>query len=385
MVRVGLIGFGMAGQAFHAPVIRGVPGMELACILERKGTRAREKYPEVRVARTIEELLAEKEIQLCVIATPNDSHYELARACLLAGRDVVVDKPFAPTLAESEELVRLAAERGRLITVYQDRRWDGDFGTVKKIVQSGRLGTIVEYECRFDRFRPEPKANAWRERAGQPGAGVLFDLGPHVIDQALVLFGEPRAITASAFCERETSRVDDSFDVCLEYPALRAMGRARIIAFAPGPHFLLHGTKGSFVKYGMDPQEARLRGENFPQGTDWGADWGEEAEALWGTLSMVGEPSVKIKTERGDYRGFYANVRDAIEKKAALDVTPEQALRTMRAVMLAHKSSRERCRRAGSVICKLSGSGPFSDLQDRDNQGSIFLRPNLQSAAQHQF
>jgi scyllo-inositol 2-dehydrogenase (NADP+) len=342
MVRVGLIGFGLAGQAFHAPVIRGVRGMELACILERRGTRAREKYPEVRVARTLDELLADKEIQLCVIATPNDSHFDLTRDCLMAGRDVVVDKPFAPTLRESEELVRLAADRGRLITVYQDRRWDGDFGTVKKIVASEKLGTVVEYECRYDRFRLEPKANAWRESADQPGAGVLFDLGPHVIDQALVLFGVPRAITASAFCERETSRVDDSFDVCLEYPTLRAMGRARIIAFAPGPHFLIHGTKGSFVKYGMDPQEARLRGEDFPQGLDWGPDWGVEDEQCWGTLSLVGEPSVRVKTERGDYRGFYANVRDAIEKQATLDVTPEQALRTMRAVMLAHKSSRER-------------------------------------------
>jgi scyllo-inositol 2-dehydrogenase (NADP+) len=342
MVRVGLIGFGMAGQAFHAPVIRGVAGMELACILERRGTRAQDKYPEVRVARTLDELLVDKQIHLCVIATPNDSHFELARACLLAGRDVVVDKPFAPTLAEAVELVRLAAQHGRLITVYQDRRWDGDFGTVKQLVQSGRLGTIAEYECRYDRFRPEPKPNAWREKADQPGAGVLFDLGPHVIDQALVLFGEPRAITASAFCERQTSQVDDSFDVCLQYPSLRAMLRARIIAYAPGPHFLIHGTKGSFVKYGMDPQEARLRAGEYPQGIDWGADWGEEPEELWGTLSLVGEPAVRLKTERGDYRGFYANVRDAIENKAPLEVTPKQALRTMRAVILAHKSSRER-------------------------------------------
>ncbi len=342
MVKVGLFGFGMAGQAFHAPVIRGVPGMELVCILERKGTRAQEKYPGVRVARSPEELLSDKSIQLCVIATPNDSHFALAKACLVADRDVVVDKPFAPTLREAEDLVSLAAQRGRLVTVYQDRRWDGDFGTVKKLVASGRLGKIVEYECRYDRFRPEPKPNAWREKAGQAAAGVLFDLGPHVIDQALVLFGEPRAITASAFCERETSQVDDSFDVVLEYPGLRAMGRARIIAYAPGPHFLIHGTNGSFVKYGMDPQEARLRGENCPQGLDWGSDWGEEPEDLGGTLSLVGEPSVKVKTERGDYRGFYANVRDAIEGKASLDVTPEQALRTMRAVILAHKSSREK-------------------------------------------
>jgi scyllo-inositol 2-dehydrogenase (NADP+) len=342
MVKVGLIGFGMAGQAFHAPVIRGVQGMELVCILERRGTRAQEKYPDVRVARNIDELLADKEIQLCVVATPNDSHFEYARTCLLAGRDVVVDKPFAPTLDESEQLVRLAAERGRLITVYQDRRWDGDFSTIKKIVQSGKLGSVVEYECRYDRYRPDPKPNAWREKADQPASGVLFDLGPHVIDQALVLFGEPQSITASAFCQRETSQVDDSFDVCLQYPHLRAMGRARILAYAPGPHFLIHGTKGTFVKYGMDPQEARLRADNYPQGTDWGADWGEEPEEQWGTLRVAGEKPEKIKTDRGDYRGFYANVRDAIEKKTSLDVTPEQALRTMRAVILAHKSSRER-------------------------------------------
>jgi scyllo-inositol 2-dehydrogenase (NADP+) len=343
MVRVGLIGFGLAGQAFHAPVIAGVEGMELACILERRGTLAQEKYPDVKVARTLEELLSDKTIQLCVIATPNDSHFDLARACLLADRDVVVDKPFAPTFRESEELVRLADKRGRIITVYQDRRWDGDFGTVKKIVQSGRLGKVMEYEARFDRFRLEQKNNAWRERAGQPGAGVLFDLGPHVIDQALVLFGEPSAITASAFCQRETSSVDDAFDVCLEYASgLRAMARARIIAYAPGPHFLLHGTGGSFVKYGMDPQEDRLRSGKFLPGKDWGVDWGVEDEQWWGTLSLVSQPSVKVETERGDYRGFYANVRDAIEKKASLEVTPEQALRTMRAVMLAHKSSKER-------------------------------------------
>jgi predicted dehydrogenase len=342
MVKVGLIGFGLAGQAFHAPVVRGVPGMELACILERHGTKAQEKYANVRVARTLEELLADKDIRLCVIATPNDSHYDYAKACLLAGRDVVVDKPFAPTLRECEKLVQLAKDRGRLITVYQDRRWDGDFATIKQMVQSDRLGKIVEYECRYDRFRLEPKPNAWRERPGQAAAGVLWDLGPHVIDQALILFGEPQSITASAFCQRGSSQVDDSFDVCFEYPHLRAFLRARIIAFAPGPHFLMHGTEGSFVKYGMDPQEARLRGENFPDGTDWGSDWGVDPEELWGTLSLVGEPSVKVKTDRGDYRGFYANVRDAIEQKASLDVTPEQALRTMRAVILAHKSSREK-------------------------------------------
>lgn len=341
MVRVGLIGFGLAGQSFHAPVIRGVKGMELACILERHGNKAKEKYPEVRVSRRLDEMLSDKTIRLCVVATPNDSHFSYTKACLEADRDVVVDKPFTPTLAEAEQLVRLAADRGRLITVYQDRRWDGAFHTVRKLLQSGAVGAVAEYESRFDRFRLESKPSAWRERAESAAPGVLWDLGPHLIDGALVLFGEPESIWASAFCQRADSKVDDSFDVHMEYPRLRATLRARSIAYAPGPHLLIHGTEGSFIKYGMDPQEEILRSEKCPDGPDWGADWGEEPEQRWGTLTRVGEGPRKVKTERGDYRGFYANVRDAMEKGAPLDVTPAQALRTMRAVLLAHRSSRE--------------------------------------------
>lgn len=341
MVRVGLIGFGLAGQAFHAPMIRGVERMELGCVLERHTSLAQQRYPEVRIARTLDEMLSDKSINLCVVATPNDTHYSYTKACLEAGRDVVVDKPFTPTMAEAEELVRLAADRGRLITVYQDRRWDGAFRTVKKLVAAGTLGTVMEYEARFDRFRLDAKPGAWREKADFPAAGVLWDLGPHLIDGALVLFGEPETIYCSAFCQRESSTVDDAFEVYMEYPRTRASLRARIIAYAPSHHLLLHGTAGSFVKYGMDPQEEILRSDHYPDGLDWGANWGLEPEERWGTLSPVGGKPRKVETERGDYRGFYANVRDAMEKKAALDVTPEQALRTMRALLLAQKSSRE--------------------------------------------
>ncbi len=342
MVRVGLIGFGLAGQAFHAPVIRGVKGMELACILERHGSNAQQKYPEVRVARTLDELLSDKTIGLIVVATPNNSHFSYTKACLEADRDVVVDKPFTPTFAEAQELVQLATERGRLVTVYQDRRWDGDFHTVRKLVASGELGEIAEYEARFDRFRLEAKASAWREQPDQAAAGVLWDLGPHLIDQALVLFGEPDTLWASAFCQRESSRVDDAFDVYMQYGRMRAMLRARILAYTPGPHVLLHGTAGTFIKYGMDPQEEILRSENCPDGLDWGANWGRDPQDHWGTLSLVSGHTRRVETEIGDYRGYYANVRDAIEKREALDVTPEQALRTMRGVLLAHKSSREK-------------------------------------------
>jgi len=341
MVRVGLIGFGLAGQAFHAPVIRGVKGMELACILERHGSNAEKKYPEVRVARTLDEMLSDETIDLCVVATPNDSHFSYTKACLDAGRHVVVDKPLTPTLVEAEKLVRLASKRDRLITVYQDRRWDGAFLTVKKLIHAGLLGEIAEYEVRFDRFRLDAKPGAWREKADFPAAGVLWDLGPHLIDGALLLFGEPESIYAAALRQRKSAQVDDAFDVILQYPRLRATLRARIIAYAPSHHLLVHGTQGSFVKFGMDPQEEILRSEHCPDGLDWGNNWGLEQKERWGTLTRVGEQPRKVETERGDYRGFYANVRDAIEKKVPLDVPPEQFLRTQRALVLAHKSSKE--------------------------------------------
>jgi predicted dehydrogenase len=195
---------------------------------------------------------------------------------------------------------------------------------------------------RFDRFRLDAKAGAWREKPDFPAAGVLWDLGPHLIDGALVLFGEPQSIYAVALRQRETAEIDDAFDVILQYPRLRATLRARIIAYAPSHHLLVHGSEGSFVKYGMDPQEAILRSPNYPDGLDWGKDWGRENEKNWGTLTRVGENPRKVETEPGDYRGFYANMRDAIEDKASLDVPPEQFLSTQRGLLLSHKSSRER-------------------------------------------
>ena len=341
MVRVGLIGFGLAGYAFHAPMIRGVEGMELACVLERHTNNAKARYPEVRIARNLDEMLSDKSINLVVVATPNDTHYSYTKASLEAGRHVVVDKPMTPTMREAEELVRIASERKLLISVYQDRRWDGAYLTVKKLVQTGALGKVAEYESRFDRFRLDSKPGAWREKADFPAAGVLWDLGPHLIDGALVLFGEPESIYAAALRQRETAVIDDSFDVIMQYPRLRATLRARIIAYAPSHHLLVHGTEGSFVKYGMDPQEEILRSPNYPDGLDWGKDWGLEPEKNWGTLTRVGENPRKIETERGDYRGFYANMSAAIEGKAPLEVPPGQFLRTQRGLLLAHKSSRE--------------------------------------------
>jgi predicted dehydrogenase len=342
MVRVGLIGFGLAGQAFHAPMIRGVKGMELACVLERRTNNAKTRYPEVRIARDLDELLSDKSINLVVVATPNDTHYSYTKAILEADRHVVVDKPFAPTMKEAEELVQLAAKRNRLISVYQDRRWDGAYMTVRKLIAAGAVGKVAEYESRFDRFRLGPKPGAWREQADFPAAGVLWDLGPHLIDGALVLFGEPESMYAAVLRQREAAEVDDAFDVIMQYPKLRATLRARIIAYAPSHHLLVHGSEGSYVKYGMDPQEEILRSPNYPDGLDWGKDWGLETEDHWGTLTRVSKNPRKIETERGDYRGFYVNFHNAIESGAPLEVPPEQFLRTQRALILAHKSSREK-------------------------------------------
>jgi len=339
MLRTGLIGFGLAGQAFHAPVVRSVPGMELASILERRGSLAQQKYPDVRIARTVDEVLADETIRLCIVATPNASHFEIAERCLLAGRDVVVDKPFTNTCEEGRKLVRLAHERGRLLTVFHNRRWDGDFLTVRKLLSAGSVGRLASYESHFDRFRPEPDPAAWRERS-EPGSGTLYNLGPHLLDQAFVLFGTPEAVTAQVYSQREGAAVDDAFDIRLEYGGFHALLRASTVAYAPGPRFIAHGTRGSFIKEGLDPQEECLRRGELPTGPHWG----EEKEDQWGTLYLAGDsPKVeKVKTEPGDYRVFYANVRDAILDGAPLGVTARDGLQTIRAIEIALQSSRER-------------------------------------------
>jgi len=342
MIEVGLIGFGLAGRAFHAPVIRAVPGMRLAAILQRSGNEAAEKYPDLRLVRTMEELLAIREIRLVVIATPNDTHFALARQCLAAGRDVVVDKPFTTTLEEAHSLVQFARQAGRLITVYQNRRYDGDFQAIRKLAEEGTLGRIVRFETNYDRYRPQRKPGAWRE-SSRAGNGILFDIAPHLIDHALVLFGLPQAVAADVRIERENAVADDAFDIMLHYPGgMRAVLRSCILAAAPRPRFVLFGTKGSFVKQTFDPQENNLRHGNIPKDTSWGA----EPEENWGVLTTPsgdGFTQRRIPPAGSDYRDYYANVRDAILGKAALAVTPEWSLDVMRILELARESSQKGC------------------------------------------
>jgi predicted dehydrogenase len=341
VINVALVGFGFAGRVFHAPIISAVPGLKLRAILERSGNEASLRYPQSQVVRSMEELLAIDAIQLIVIATPNASHYPLAKECLLAGRDVVVDKPFTTTCREAAELVDLAQQRGRMLTVYQNLRCNGDFRTIRRLVESRRLGRIALYEAHFDRYRLQVRPDAWRERA-EPGSGVFFDLGVHLIDQAMVLFGLPEAITADIRIERAGAVVDDAFDITLHYPRTRVLLRAGMIALAPDLRYLIRGEDAAFVKYGIDPQEEALKRDELPHDDTWG----REAPEKWGTLytpESNGLRAETVATMPGDYRLFYSNVRDAILGDAPIDVTHEQMLNVMKLLEAARESSDRRC------------------------------------------
>jgi len=340
MIETGLIGFGLGGKAFHAPFIATVPGLRLAAVLQRKGNEAAEIYPETKIVRSIEDMLAIENMRLVAISTPNDTHYPYVKACLEAGCDVVVDKPFTTNVSEARELIALAQKTGRLLTVYQERRLDGDFATLQKLIADGEFGRVIRFEETFDRCRPAIR-DSWKEKTG-PGTGVFFDLGPHLIDHALKLFGPPEALLADIRAEREGAANNDAFDLTLYYEnGLRAYLSSTTLAPIARPHFRLLGTKGSFVKHGLDPQEALLR-SGKPVG---GKDWGIEKEEEWGTLARFDAASSsqrKIPTSRGDYRAFYENVRDVILGKAKPLVALEEALQVMYALELAEESSAQR-------------------------------------------
>lgn len=338
-IRTGVIGYGLAGRIFHTAVIDATPGLELAAVVQRTGDEARNAYPHIQLYRSIDELLADESIRLVVVGTPTFSHAEVAEQCLLAGRDVVVDKPFTLTSAQAAKLIRLARERKQLLTVYHNRRWDGSFKTLRKILADNTLGHVVSYEAHFDRFRPRPQPVRWRENGG-PGGGVLYDLGSHLIDQALTFFGKPESLFATVRIERPGAFSDDAFDLTLFYPDFTAFLRCTTVAISPGPVFSVHGTRGSYVKFGLDPQEDALkRGDTFST-----PGFGHEPESAWGTLTLEDEAPRRIETDPGDYRGIYANVRDVLLGKDTLAVTPEQAWRTARIIETAQASNTQGCR-----------------------------------------
>jgi len=353
-IGVGVIGFGLGGRVFHAPFVNAVNGLRLAAIMQRTGDAAAKAYPATKIVRSLDELLADKSIELVVVSTPNETHFAMAKKALEAGKHVVIDKPFSATSEEALALGQLAKSKGLLVIPFHNRRWDGDFQTVRKLLQEGAVGRLVTFESHFDRFRPIPRENTWKE-AENPANGMLFDLGPHLVDQALALFGPPAAITASVRSDRDQTAIEDAFDITLSYPGKNGKGllahcRTSYLACDNAPRFLLHGTTGSFRKHGLDPQEpALVGGAKVPvQGSQ--QVWLQEDESAWGTLTVAPNPADpttlitrQVKTELGDYRGFYANVRDAILGTAPLAVTPEDGYRVIRLLELARESSAKGC------------------------------------------
>jgi scyllo-inositol 2-dehydrogenase (NADP+) len=349
-IRTAVLGYGFAGRIFHSPFVHAVPGLELAAIVQRNGDSAAVDYPATRILRSVDEAFADPAIDLIVVATPNDSHVELATRALEAGKHVVIDKPIAGASAEVRALIALEQKQGKILAPFHNRRFDGDYLTVRKLVNEGKLGRVVLVDSHFDRFRPIQRQNTWKE-AGGPANGLLFDLGPHLVDQALALFGAPKSVTASIRRERDVTAIEDAFDIVLEFAlpdghSVRYECHATMIAAEPAPRFRVHGTLGSYVKFGLDPQEAALLGGARPAELGSPQPWLPEEQSAWGTLTVATHAADPIQlehsrpaTEMGDYRAFYANVRDAIRGEAPLVVTPEDAYRTTRVLELAIQSS----------------------------------------------
>ncbi len=337
MMDVGLIGFGLGGRCFHAPVIRAVEGLRMAAILQRTGDTAAQLYPDARIVRTLDDLLAIDSIQLIAISTPNQTHYALARRCLEAGRHVVVDKPFTTTVAQAIELLHLAKQQNRVLSVYHNRRFDADFQALRQTIAAGTLGRIIRFESTYDRFRPTPKPGAWREKPG-PGSGILFDLAPHLLDQAMTLLGAPDAIVADVRTERNGLSTDDAFDIFLQYPqGARALLRATVMSAVPRPRLVVLGEKGSYLKREFDPLEPSLRNGEIPAGPSWVVEKPENYGEL--TLIENGNATTRKIPSTGDWREFYANLRDAILRKVPLLVTPQQILNVMQSLELTLESS----------------------------------------------
>jgi scyllo-inositol 2-dehydrogenase (NADP+) len=335
-IGVGLIGYGKAGRVFHAPLIESVSGLSLKTIVQRHPGDAGKRHPATEVVRDPGSVFDDAEIALVVVATPNDSHFELGRRALLAGKHVVIDKPFTVTSDEAGQLIDLAAGQHRILTAFHNRRFDGDFLTIRHLIEEKSLGRIVSFEGRFDRLRSKPRPGAWQD-ASTPGSGVLYDLGSHLIDQALVLFGIPNHIIADVRIERDFGSSDDAFDLWLDYPRLKVALGAGMLVRERTPRFTLRGTEGTFVKYGVDPQEGALGQGATPRD----AGWGREPREQWGTL-ITDRGEEIIETLPGSYESFYENVRDAIAGRALLHVQPEQARTTIEIIEAAARSSRER-------------------------------------------
>ncbi|MGM0544610.1 MAG: oxidoreductase [Pseudomonadota bacterium] len=340
IINVGLVGYGFASKTFHMPLIRATEGLDLVAVSSSDADKVRADLPGVEVESKALALCERKDIDLIVIPTPNDTHFPLAKAALTAGKHVVVDKPFTVTLSEAKQLKTLAANKERMVSVFHNRRWDSDFLTIKALLEAGTLGRVSGFESHFDRFRPEVR-DRWREKA-TPGGGIWYDLGPHLLDQACELFGMPNAILLELAALREGAKADDDFLALLDYEGFRVTLAAGTLVAEPTPRFRIHGTRGSFVKYGLDPQEDRLKAGESPA-----PQWGDDTQNGMLTLQEgEGEDAPLVRrehsTQPGDYLAYYQGVAGAILDGTPLPVDIDDALRSMALLEAGLDSHRQR-------------------------------------------
>ncbi|MCC8536684.1 oxidoreductase [Xanthomonas axonopodis pv. poinsettiicola] len=330
-----VVGYGYVGHTFHAPLIASTPGLQLHSVVSSKPQQPQADFPGIDVVADLDTALADPALDAVVLATPNQTHAPFALQALAAGKHVLVDKPFALDAAQARSMAAAAAAAGRIVSVFQNRRWDADFLTLRRLIDEGQLGEVVEFHSHFDRYRPQVR-DRWRESDG-PGAGLWYDLGPHLLDQALQLFGMPQAIGADLQRQRSQARSDDYFHVTLHYPRLRAILHAGSLVADNRLRFAVHGTRGSYLKHGLDTQEDQLRAGRRPGTVGWGVD------PLPGTLTRVDDEG-RVHTHQpdnlpGDYRQCYAAFRDALAGTGPAPVAAEEAVQLMHLLELAQRSA----------------------------------------------
>jgi predicted dehydrogenase len=337
-ISTAIVSFGISSRTFHAPFLTTLPGFALDAVVERSANDAAARYPWVRTYRTFSDLLLDDGIELVVITSPNETHFPYAKAALEAGKHVVVEKPFTNHASEARELCALAEKTGRVCSVYHNRRYVADFHTMKDLLDRGMLGELHTFTAHYDRYRPDPRTyGLWRE-VPQPGSGVLYDLGSHLIDQSLVLFGHPKRILADIRRQKPYSQVDDYFDIQLDYGFLKVTLHSSMLVREMGPRYQLHGTKGSYIKHGEDSQEDRLKAGELPVGDNWC----HEPDEYAGMLHTEAEGKIireRYKSLKGDFGDYYRNLHKTIREGAPLKETPQQGHNVIRMIELAFESS----------------------------------------------
>lgn len=336
-IKTALCSFGMSGLVFHSPFLSINPGFNFYAVWERTKNEAQKKFTNVITYRKLDEMLSDELVELVIVNTPNYTHFEYAKKALQAGKHVIVEKPFTVTVKQAQELIDLAKKQNKILSVYQNRRYDSDYKTIKKVLDKKLLGEVVEAEFHFDRYREELSPKQHKEVPG-PGTGVLYDLGAHLIDQALQLFGWPSKLFADIRIIRPVSKVDDYFEVLLYYPNLRVRLKASYSVREALPGYIIHGLKGSFIKPKTDVQEALLQAGSIPGGADWGREPETEKGLLHTEIDGVEERKY-IDSEQGNYDDYYSGIYEAIRNNKPVPVTAEEGMNVIRIIETAFESS----------------------------------------------